>query len=119
MAKRTARSLVYLRPSMAGLAPPAAPTSLAITGASGGTVADLTPTLTFTAAPGATSHKVQWSTDPTFAPVTGETTIAMPTAEYTHTVALANFTSYSWRVAGINAGGQGPWSSVLTVQISV
>ncbi len=102
-----------------GLLPPDAPTSLAITGASGGVVADLTPTITFTAAPTSTSHKVQWSTASDFSTVTGEATIAMPTAEYTHTVALANHYEYNWRVAGINAGGQGTWSDVLTVHVSV
>lgn len=100
-----------------GLDPPSAPTSPSITGASGGTVNTTTPTLTFVAANRATSHIVQWSTD-NFATVVGEVELDMPTAEYTHTVALANFTSYSWRVAGINAAGPGPWSDVLTVIVA-
>lgn len=98
---------------------PEVPANLAITGASGGTVADLTPTITFTAAPGATSHKLQWSTDSGFSTVTGETTITMPTAEYTHTVDLLNVTSYWWRVAAIGPGGQGPWSDSATVLVRV
>lgn len=97
---------------------PGAVTDLAITGASGGTVGTLTPTITFTAAEGALSHLVQWSDD-SFATVLGETTLTMPTVEYEHTVALANHYPYSWRVAGINAGGQGAWSDVLTLHVSV
>lgn len=114
------KASVKLLLTMTGsIAPPPAPANLAITGASGGIVADLTPTVTFTAAPGATSHKLQWSTDSGFSTVTGETTITMPTAEYTHTVALAAYTRYHWRVAGINAGGQGPWSDTLTVIVVI
>lgn len=98
------------------IAPPPAVTNLAITGASGGTVADLTPEATWDSAAGAVTYTLQYGTASDFTGATEVTGIA--TTSYTIPSALDNFTTYYFRVAGVNSAGQGPWSDSVSVQTS-
>jgi len=100
---------------MAGLVPPGAVTNLAITGASGGIVADLTPEATWDAVAGALTYTLQYSTASDFTGATEVTGIA--TNSYTHTSALNHNTTYYWRVAAVGPGGQGPWSDSVNVLV--
>jgi len=61
---------------------------------------------------GALTYTLQYSTASDFTGATEVTGIA--TTSYT-TVSLSNFTTYYFRVAAVNAAGQGPWSDTVTV----
>ncbi|MFA5074141.1 MAG: RHS repeat-associated core domain-containing protein, partial [Nitrospirota bacterium] len=68
--------------------------------ASGATGIALTPTFTWGASSGATSYDVYYGTT---SPGTLQTTVA--TTSYTPTTALANNTTYYWKIIAKNAGG--------------
>lgn len=108
------KSAVKLLLMMSGaIAPPGAVTNLAVTGASGGTVADLTPEGTCDDIAGAT---FDWEIATT-GNLTGTPTATGQTNAYTFG-AQTNHYSYDIGVRAVNAGGPGPWTTV-TVHISV
>ncbi|MBL8745051.1 MAG: hypothetical protein JNK58_01705 [Phycisphaerae bacterium] len=87
-------------------APPPAPGAFSLTSpANGATNQSVTPTLVWTAAPGASSYQVTIDTDAgfarpnTFQTVTGFTSVVVPAAT------LSEGTQYFWRVVASNAGG--------------
>lgn len=93
------------------IAPPPAPTGLAITGASGGVVADLTPEGTCDAVAGAVSYDWEIATTGN---LTGTPTVTGQTNAYTF-AEQANITSYDIGVRAVNAVGPGPWSTVTVL----
>lgn len=97
------------------IALPSAVTNLAITGASGGVVADLTPELTWDAVAGVNTYTLQYDIDSGFGSATEVTGIA--TNSYTHPSDLIDNTTYYWRVAPVGSGGQGDWSDTLEVLV--
>lgn len=99
------------------IAPPPAPTSLAITGASGGIVADLTPEATADVTAGATTYEFEVAL--TSVGLTGTPTITgLATPAYTFST-LLNFTSYIFAIRARNAAGPGPWSAGVTVMTAL
>jgi len=94
-----------------GLAAPAAPLLLYPTNHNIGT--PLSFTFSWTAVPGATSYRIQVSTNPNFT----STLINQVTGNQTqYTIGfgiLQNNTTYYWRVNATNAGGTGAWSDVF------
>lgn len=101
----------------AGIAPPPAPANLAITGASGGTVADLTPEATADTVAGATGYDFEVALASTG--LTGTATATnQPTPAYTSST-LLNFTNYIFAIRARNAAGPGPWSAGVTVMTAV
>lgn len=100
---------------LSGDGPPAAPTGLAVTGASGGTVADLTPEATWDAVPGALYYEVEIATTGNLTGTPDDTPVA--TTSYTF-AEQANLTDYDIGVRAVNAAGPGPWATV-TVQTEV
>lgn len=89
---------------------PDAVTSLAITGASGGVVADLTPEATWTASPGATSYDVEIAATGALTG-TPDDSVTAPTTSYTFP-AQTNFTTYDIGVRPVGPGGLGPWATI-------
>lgn len=89
--------------------PPEVPTGLAITGASGGIVADLTPELTWNAVDGASYYEVEVAPTGTLTGTPDDTPVA--TTSYTFST-LTNVTTYDFAVRAVNAGGPGPWATV-------
>jgi hypothetical protein len=88
---------------------PAAP--LLITPPNNSTGITRTPILDWNNVPGATSYRVQLSTDPNF----GTTLINAVTgavSQYQIVAALAYNTTYYWRANATNAGGTSGWSEV-------
>ncbi len=87
---------------------PAPPTQLTPT--SGSTGVPVAPTLTWNASSGATSYRVQVSTDSAF----GTTVVNQSGVSATNLPisGLANSTVYYWRVNATNAGGTSAYSSV-------
>lgn len=97
-----------------GVAPPAAPENLAVTGASGGVVADLTPELTADAVAGATSYDFEIATTGN---LTGTpTATGQPTPAYTFG-SQTNHYAYDLAIRSVNAGGVSEWATT-TVHIS-
>lgn len=70
-----------------------------------------TPILDWNTVPGATSYRVQLSTDSTFA-TTLINVVTGANSQYQVTSALAYNTHYYWRANATNAGGTSPWSIV-------
>ena len=69
-----------------------------------------TPTLTWTALPGAVMYQIQVALDSSFANVVASIS-TLTEAQWTVTPGLNTNTSYFWRVAGMNDCGSGPFSS--------
>jgi subtilisin-like proprotein convertase family protein len=80
--------------------------------ANASTVGGLRPTLSWSAFPTATSYRVQIATDPGFASIVADQVVSATSFQPASN--LAANTTYYWRVAGINACGEGafttPWS---------
>jgi aqualysin 1 len=88
--------------------PPAAP--VLISPPDGATGVSVSPTLSWNASSGATSYKLQVSTDSGFGTlVVNQTGI---TGTSTAVSGLAASTLYYWRVLASNSGGDSPWSTV-------
>jgi len=90
-------------------APPVAPTLISPTNTS--VNIPLTPTLTWNSVPNATSYRVQVATTNGF----GSTVVNEVVTGTSYTIpsgVLQGYTVYYWRVAAINSGGQGPWSTI-------
>ncbi|MDZ7310186.1 MAG: LamG domain-containing protein, partial [candidate division KSB1 bacterium] len=78
--------------------------------ANGATGISATPTLHWNAVTGATSYKLQVSSDSTFsAPVVNQS--GLTSTSYSG-ARLVNNTTYYWRVKAVNASGESAWSSV-------
>jgi len=86
---------------------PAAPTL--VSPADGATGVSTFPTLTWNASAGATTYRLQLSTDSTFASfIVNDSTLADTSKQVGP---LANNTRYFWRVSAKNAGGTSPFSA--------
>lgn len=92
-----------------GIGVPAAPILLAPPNHQIGT--SRTPYLDWNNVPGATSYRVQVSTDPNFA-TTIINAVTGANSQYQVPTALAYNTLYYWRANATNAGGTSLWSSV-------
>ncbi len=90
------------------IGPPAAPLLLSPPNNSTGN--SRTPILDWNNSPGATSYRVQVSTDPNFT-TTLINQVTGSTSQYQVVTALAYNTTYYWRVNATNAGGNSPWST--------
>jgi len=88
---------------------PAAP--LLITPPNNATGITRTPILDWNNVPGATSYRVQLSTEPGFG-TTIINAVTGATSQYQVTTALSYNTTYYWRVNATNAGGTSGWSEV-------
>lgn len=109
---------VLLVPGLGYFPPvPEAPANLQVTGASGGIVADLTPTVIADAVSGATGYDFEVALSSTG--LTGTATVTnQPTPAYTF-AEQANHYTYVIAIRARNAAGPGPWSAGVTVHISV
>lgn len=94
------------------ISPPLAPTLLLpVNNATG---VSLTPFMDWTDVAGATTYRLQVATNNTFTNIVYNN-IAITTSEFTLPSGyLIGSTQYFWRVAAINSGGQGPYSSSFT-----
>lgn len=94
------------------ISPPLAPTLLLpVNNATG---VSLTPFMDWTDVAGATTYRLQVATNNTFTNIVYNN-IAITTSEFTLPSGyLIGSTQYYWRVAAINSGGQGPYSSSFT-----
>lgn len=99
-----------------GVSAPAVPTGLAITGASGGYVADLTPEFTWNAVTGATSYTLEYDDNSGYTSPTTVTGIA--TTSYTLSTQLNGFPLYG-RVYAVGAGGTSAASDAASATIRV
>jgi transposase-like protein len=89
------------------VAAPTAPTL--VSPADGATGVSTSPTLTWNASGGATTYRLQLSTDSTFASfIVNDSTLADTSKQVGP---LANNTRYFWRVSAKNAGGTSPFSA--------
>jgi GH18 family chitinase len=91
--------------------PPSPPSTPTLATPSSGTIdQSITPTLAWNTATGATTYRLQVSTD------AGFSTTAYDNAALTGTnqqvTGLANSTVYYWRVSATNTGGTSSWSSI-------
>jgi len=77
--------------------------------ASGATNVSTSPTLTWNASTGATSYRLQVSTNTSFSPTVFNQTGIAGTSHAAS--GLANNTTYYWRVNATNSGGTSVWSS--------
>jgi hypothetical protein len=91
------------------LVPPAAPSLSSPNNLA--TAINISPTLTWTASPGATSYQVQVSSTNNFSDIVFDQS-GLTTTSASVTPALANSTVYYWRVNATNAVGTGLWSPV-------
>jgi hypothetical protein len=99
-----------------GAAAPDAPTGLAITGASGGYVADLTPEFTWDVVAGAASYTLEYDDNSGFTSPTTVTDIA--TESYTLSTQLNGLPIYG-RVYAVGAGGTSAASDAANATIRV
>jgi hypothetical protein len=94
------------------ISPPLAPTLLLP--ANNATGVSLTPFMDWTDVSGATTYRLQVSTNIAFTNIVYNN-IAITASEFTLPSGyLIGSTQYYWRVAAINSGGQGPYSTVWT-----
>lgn len=88
---------------------PALPPTL-VSPSDGSTLQPTTMTLSWNSSSGATSYRLQVSTDSSFAStIVDDSTIITPSSE---AGSLSYATTYYWRVNAINSGGVSDWSSI-------
>ena len=92
------------------VAPPAAPTLVSPT--NGATGVSRTPLLTWNASSGATSYRVQVSTNSSFSTTVVNQSVTATSYTVPSGSRLSATTKYYWRVNATNAGGTGAWSAV-------
>jgi hypothetical protein len=103
--------------SFATAAPPSPPAAPVLaTPANGATGITTNPTLTWNASAGATSYRVQVSTDPAFGTTVADQ-IGIATTSYAVS-SLASSTLYYWRVNAINGGGTSPYAAAWSFTTS-
>lgn len=86
------------------------PTPALISPASGSTGVSTSPSLSWNASSGATSYRLQVSTDSTFTTTTYDTSSLSATSKSIN--GLASQTKYFWRVNATNSAGTSAWSTV-------
>lgn len=91
------------------IGPPSAP--LLISPPNNSTGVSRTPILDWNNSPGATTYRVQISTDPNFVTIILNQ-VTGSSSQYQVITALNYNTTYYWRANATNAGGDSPWSTV-------
>lgn len=121
LGRRLGQPLGVLLASPGGAAPPDAPTGLTLDGKTSGDNTDLTPTAAWDAVTGATSYVVELSESSEVNGTTGAFVSAIeigtptdPTFTFADILAYLPTTLYC-HVAAVGAGGQGAFSSIVTL----